>query len=388
MMKEPNFQATIVADVDTFLQYAEANEGIPVSENYALFAMGTLPTLNRLLTNPIKQDQQRPIQQKFPQLHALNALLRLSGLMRVLSKKNKKCLVVDQTMYQAWNQLTYIEKYFSLLHIPLHPSFSEALGEGPRSIGSETCLRRLLSKPDFSFNTLQDQLSFSYVIPNHYLGFFDLFGFIVIEQTEPEKGCGWRFLSIKTTSFGMVLADFLLRSPIELFFQMNSLEETRKIFREKLSSQVPSWKHILPAVLKKNSTGLHVFKVSLYKSWKMIAIDADSSLNAFAFAILNAFDFDCDHLYYFNYIDTAGVSRRIYHDYVSEAEHLVSDYTIGSLNLQVGQTMTFVFDFGDNWEFKLLLKELNPIEVQAGPPRVVKSGGNPPPLQYPDYDED
>lgn len=129
MMTENNFQTTVVADFEKLLLYAVAQKGVPVSENHSLFVMKTLPTLNMLLTNPIEQNQQRPLQKNFPHLHALNAMLRLSEVAHTMQNKNERLLVIDEAAYQSWNSLTNIEKYWNLLPIFVLPNFSEALGE-------------------------------------------------------------------------------------------------------------------------------------------------------------------------------------------------------------------------------------------------------------------
>lgn len=54
-----------------------------------------------LLTNPIKQNQQRPLQKNFPHLHALNAVLRLSGLVHIMQNKNERLLMIDEAAYQS-----------------------------------------------------------------------------------------------------------------------------------------------------------------------------------------------------------------------------------------------------------------------------------------------
>jgi hypothetical protein len=54
---------------------------------------------------------------------------------------------------------------------------------------------------------------------------------------------------------------------------------------------------------------------------------------------------------------------------------------------QVGKTMLFLFDYGDQWQFKVALIGLGQKEAKAVYPRVVKQVGTAPP-QYPDLDED
>jgi hypothetical protein len=49
--------------------------------------------------------------------------------------------------------------------------------------------------------------------------------------------------------------------------------------------------------------------------------------------------------------------------------------------------MLFLFDYGDQWQFKVELIGLGQKEAKAAYPRVVKQVGAAPP-QYPDLDED
>jgi hypothetical protein len=136
--------------------------------------MKTLPTLNLLLSNPIKQNQQRPLQKNFPHLHALNAMLRLSGLTYIMQCKNQRLLMVDETAYKSWSCLTSVEKYWSLLPILIFSDFCEALGEREFFYGGPFCLKWLVNNAhkETVFESLQDQQSFVYTIPNYYLGFF------------------------------------------------------------------------------------------------------------------------------------------------------------------------------------------------------------------------
>jgi hypothetical protein len=53
----------------------------------------------------------------------------------------------------------------------------------------------------------------------------------------------------------------------------------------------------------------------------------------------------------------------------------------------VGKTMLFLFDYGDEWRFKVELIGLGRKEPGAVYPRVVKQVGEAPP-QYPGLEED
>ena len=63
-------------------------------------------------------------------------------------------------------------------------------------------------------------------------------------------------------------------------------------------------------------------------------------------------------------------------------EHLVtSEIRVGDLPLTVGQTMTYIFDFGDWWEFTVKLEKIDPKRTEDVS-QVVKTKGNSP-EQYP-----
>jgi len=53
---------------------------------------------------------------------------------------------------------------------------------------------------------------------------------------------------------------------------------------------------------------------------------------------------------------------------------------IGDVPLRVGQTMTYLFDFGDRWEFDVALERVDP-ELMIEEPVVLEGHGEPP-AQY------
>ena len=53
--------------------------------------------------------------------------------------------------------------------------------------------------------------------------------------------------------------------------------------------------------------------------------------------------------------------------------------------LQPGEMMIYNYDFGDNWEFVLLLERIDPIDSKIKKPKVIASHGKAP-QQYHNWD--
>ncbi len=119
-----------------------------------------------------------------------------------------------------------------------------------------------------------------------------------------------------------------------------------------------------------------------------------SSLEDLAAAIVGAFDFDFDHAFGF-YPDTNGraVMRgrpgyELFAD-MGEATGTLSVRTtrIGDAFREVGQAMIFLFDYGDEWLFRVELTAIGHKVAKGRYPKVLAKAG-PSPVQYPDPDDD
>lgn len=67
---------------------------------------------------------------------------------------------------------------------------------------------------------------------------------------------------------------------------------------------------------------------------------------------------------------------------------LRADQTLESLNLKPKQTFLYLFDYGDEWRFRVRVHAVNEhADPDAGYPRLVESVGEAPP-QYPDWDDE
>ena len=128
----------------------------------------------------------------------------------------------------------------------------------------------------------------------------------------------------------------------------------------------------------------HLFKVALGRLWFRIAVPATLTLEWLASAILKAVKFDSDHLYHFEYENPFGAIERINHDFIDEGPW-ASDVRVGDAPLRVGQKMTYLYDFGDNWEFEVTLEQVDRDQT-IKKLRVLEMHGSPP-EQYPNWDE-
>ena len=138
----------------------------------------------------------------------------------------------------------------------------------------------------------------------------------------------------------------------------------------------------------------HIFRVRLWpKVYRDIEIDSRKSLYDLAAAIVRAFGFDFDHAFGFY-----GSLGHRYHD-AEERYELFAD--LGQADEGVrgvrrtklsaafpapGKKMLFLFDYGDEWRFKVELIGLGRKE-KAVYPRVLKRVGEAP-AQYPGLEED
>jgi hypothetical protein len=142
-------------------------------------------------------------------------------------------------------------------------------------------------------------------------------------------------------------------------------------------------------------TSTRIFRASLRgRLYRDIEILSGASLEDLAAAIVGGFDFDFDHAFGF-YSNLKGR----YHDsperYELFADMGEADEGVRSVRRtklaaafpEIGKKMLFLFDYGDQWEFKVELIGLGRKEPKTAYPRVVKQVGEAPP-QYPDLDED
>jgi len=130
------------------------------------------------------------------------------------------------------------------------------------------------------------------------------------------------------------------------------------------------------------------------KPYRDIAVLETQSLSTFAKAIVEAFGFGFDHCYgFYDNLNDMFRSKELYELFTD----LKEDPTPGALGVEhvkiskafsiVGKTMRFLFDYGDGWQFTVVLCDIKPAQDKTKYPKVIGRFGDAP-EQYPEIKDD
>lgn len=394
-LRSDDSAGSVVRDFEVLLDFI-STEGMTVSGQYHLLPLRRLPDLNTRLTRPIQLDLKRPQQISYPSINGLYLLARASGLVYIDQTGSKPTIHLDLPALQSWTGLNPIEKYFTLLESWLIRGNPEILGERS-SLGWMT--RRIHSWASL-FEQIppegrpiagdtQAEASLRYTPGPYNLALLELFGLMVIQHLPPEPGGGWRVGRLYRTPLGEAVLYLLVehyeqdfdyfRDPTEADFVPGRLQP---IFQP----YVPQWQNNLAFPEIGFREGQFVFKVSLGRAWRRIAVPAAFTLDELRLAILKAFDFaDPEHLYTFKYPNRFGSLMEVHHPESDEGPY-THEVRVGDISLRLEATMIFLFDYIDNWEFEVQLERIEPADPQISQAVVLESQGRAP-AQY-DWVED
>ena len=377
---------TILRDFESFLSYI-GEKKLRLTKTYKL-PLGDVRELNARFTNPLQLGLTRPKQKSYPHLHGLCLLVRSSGLTYIEHVSKNPFLHLNQDTYHVWQSLNPTERYATLLEIWSTRSDPKLISEKSNRFGSirhlNPCLMLFtkLSKHEGQTSNLQQiESTIRYIVGDYNLGLMDSFGLVKAEFGPPKAKKGWYLNHLAPTPFGEALFSLLAKEfkhAINPFWGTDEEDHELKSLQSILEPYFPELQKglIIASEAGTFQEGTHIFKVSLYYIWRRIAIPADQDLHTLAYAILDAVDFDNDHLYSFTYRDRFGMEVEINHPYINEGE-LADEVQIGELALYAGQTMTFLFDFGDEWEFKITFERLA-TEMEIDGPLLLEQSGEAP----------
>jgi len=397
---------TILRDFGVLLNFVREHAPLKVTSTNRLLPMKMLPQLNAAMTHPIKLDFKRPQHKSYPNILGLYLLLRATGLGVIEGSEAKQRLVIDEEILLSWNSLNPTEQYFMLLETALLRAEPEIIGDeyGGRFFDSP-----LYKWADFFQKTSEDGIEIAGDKEKEdklkrFPGLYDLtlmrmFGFITIQDDEPEPGKGWRILSIQKTPFGKAILQELTGLVLSLRDEFWTDYGARKDasfgeLQPKFQPFFPEWQHNLVIPEHEIQEGTFIFKVTVWKNvWRRVAIPGRMSLDRLSEIILDAFKFfDKEHLYRFIYTNRFGLEKHIDHPLLHEGlmaddpSPLTNSVTVQEVPIRPGESMIFFFDFGDRWGFEVLLEEIDPVTPTLNKPKILeKHGKSPEQYQYYEY---
>lgn len=356
--------------------------GLPTSSDYFSLPQRVLSELNQSLLDPMPHDLKRPQLRSFPDLMGLFMLLRSTGL-AVGETKPKRVVLIDPAMLEQWQSLNSTERYFSLLASWFYEASWDCVGHrGSRDRGMLTEVRELYlyfwSCSKFDDGSRGTPYHFE---PSVTASLLHQFGWIRLTYSEkPKPGKGADVREIKPTDFGQAM--------FATTCQFGSYAEGQSDgLQAKVKNYFPEWKKTLVEQETEYRDGQYTFKVSLGRVWRRIVAPASASMEQLASAILNAYQFDHDHLYRFAFRGTKGSQVTIAAPYLEGDDYFADEMRVGDVPLLAGDTMIFHYDFGDDWRFQVTLESVDetPLRRIGAPELTAQSGEAPEQYAHDDW---
>jgi hypothetical protein len=379
----------ILDDIEVMLNYLEAE--IPVSDTKETIPMTLLAEMDAALSLSIPITLQRPQQQSYSQIHGLYLLLRMSGLARIKIKGKKKHLVLNPEVLESYRSLNPTEQYCCLLEIWLIRADDRILGgTGLNGAVSKSILFYWRDGVLGDNKYFKDPDNLSYNPGYHHLALMHLFGMLTVTSDKAiARKKAWPIKSITPTTFGYAILELINQNDVGFFEQWEGYENPSAPIGElqmSFGQYFPEWRNSLAVPQVQPIEGMRTFRVALRKIWRRIEISSDLTLDALADGILDSVEFDSDHLYQFTYQSLNGRTIDVTHPYMEESPS-TDEVKIIELPLEIGESMKYLFDFGDCWRFTVTLESIDVSDTRSQHLALIETHGKAP-EQYPSYDED
>ena len=396
----------IVKDFNAFVEYVE-HTPFALTKKTGNIPYKYLVALNQLMSSPNTENTPRTPQRFYPRLHLFYNLALAGGLFQQIQSGASIVLEPADRLYD-FRSLSDAGKYFFLLEtLWVDCPFPELsfTGDGGRSISVVFGLEQFLqsiskAKPGQKLPTGQIQMLI-FTLDGFISLCFPLFGWYDIRVNRGDTKSWFTIVSLTPSHLGVAIGRILLKE--RPFVKWNlpcrrMLGEIVDYPGQELDGEseyvpfVEAFRRIcedgrsldmLPRKMREHVKGNFIFKVSLGKVWRTIALSSEHTLHDLHLAIQDAFRFDDDHLYAF-YMDNRKWSDYSFEHPYSDDAASADDVLIGDTDLAVNQSILYLFDFGDEWTFDVRLVEIRTDEPLLPEPKIIGRKGSAP-EQYGGY---
>ncbi|MCC5839699.1 MAG: hypothetical protein JJT96_06195 [Opitutales bacterium] len=405
----PDSPGSILKDCEIILREV-GTKGLTSSSRNGSLPNKLLPDLNERMADPIEIDLKRASLMNYPNILGVFLLLRTLQIIET----NGKSVYVDTTALEAWHSLSPTEQYFTLFETWLWHTDPKLLDQRlENSMGrlplSCTHLQFLNELPKAKWKTYPDWVhtrSFHDCIPDWSAQLLKRFGVIEIEATSGKNPSsdlsrrGWRLLKARLTQWGRALNGALLKyfqaqGPINLFDYTDAPADFG-VLQPTLSAWIPAYQKTWRVRTIEAVPGSYVFefkpdpKSGDAPFRRVIRINGTATLDDLVDACLTSIAFDDDHLYRITYRSANSGTQELFGGGWGEWEEdepMAHEVEIKSADLKPKQTLSLLYDFGDDWRFDLKLLRIEPVDDRLKRAEVIESEGTPP-EQYPSWEDD
>ncbi|MEW9676964.1 plasmid pRiA4b ORF-3 family protein [Lentibacillus sp. L22] len=409
--KRRTFPSDLVNDFEQYINYI-LKHPMELTKTKAYIPSKQLPDLNSLLSIKAKNKTNRPQQEQYPYIHFLYHLALASRILEKAPITANQLKLQGTNRWMQFQKLTFTEKYFVLLEtFWVDANWAKMLGEHRNQIHhmfATVCKQLLDDKQiDFGSKTMLANLTRCW---NHFFLHIEWFGFWVCEKDQEQidkygKKNDFYAKSISLTPFGENMLRILLESrditvwniPLRVEYgEVNPVpgsalpdmpSEKRTVNKKKPEAFHHAFDGLFPKrdlsqTLPRDSgtytPGLYTFHVMWHvKVWRKITISSEHTMQDLHKAIIQAFNFDDEHLYSF-FMDGEKWSPNCIASPNDDSGANAANIQIGSAGLHEGQHFMYLYDYGDEWIFTVTLENIAPLEGEPTAPVIIAEKGSAP----------
>jgi len=285
-----------------------------------------------------------------------------SDILRVLKKKGLGLTFQRTERYQLFSELSAMEQYILMVSVWIG-EYHEALSYSYSSFGGNQLFKlmnKVGEKLTNPYNTrVKAPWGERYSPEIRLFGLFQLIRIEWLDELDIEKENKFRIKQLYQSEEGYSLKKILdIENNFYFFIDhlFTVLSEVKKIAGENSDAIEEKLINFWTNPLEKGLRTIE-FKVMVGSCIRRIKIGDQFTLEDLHDLIQESIDFDRDHLYYFKM--GAGTCKVMYYAPECRDEIWQTDLvTLAELKLYEGMQFEYMFDFGDQWHFKITVESI------------------------------
>lgn len=431
VMNNEAIQTNLVTNFDEFISYISEHV-VQLTKIKEYISKKHLSTINERITLKDKDCTPNPVQDYYSYIHFLYQLALSGCLLEKVSVKLGPLQLKETERMNLYKSLTAIEKYFFLLETfwvdmnwaklqdKQHNTIATRLSEVFSALSREKP-EQVWEVKNAKTNVGKMLASCTYDWHYFYL-YFEWFGFWVCEEhleRKEKRGsksayfakkiivtqlgakmmsillvsrniCAWNiafrrehgeFNAIPGSEIEDVFDGFLSDEDYDRVVMNVEDDQSTQPFFQPFTDLFPNDEliHTLPRNRKKFIDGSYTFKISLSKGTsRKVVLSAKHTMEDLHQIIINAFQFDDDHLYSF-FMDGEKWSQDCIASPNDDFGHAdASKVQIGAIGLSSKQKFLYVYDYGEEWTFIVEVDNIKEDSQQLFNPYVKETKGEAP----------